>query len=167
MNKVTFFVNTMISWLNRSWPRKMFSAVYNVSTAEDILEPVYPTSQHTSPSSNPLRSVIPVYPSRRNMTVHQTNAGTPNKCHGFLLQCSLYFSHQLGAPTIEKSKVATVISLLTGLELEWATAVWERGEEELESYKGFVALFKCIFDQQWNQSISAHFPDSSSFRLME
>jgi hypothetical protein len=30
--------------------------------------------------------------------------------------------------------------------LEWAPAVWERGEEELESYEGFIALFKCIFD---------------------
>lgn len=51
----------------------------------------------------------------------------------------------MGAPTTERFKVATVISLLTGLVLEWATAVWERGEE-LDSYEGFMALFKCLFD---------------------
>lgn len=39
-----------------------------------------------------------------------------------------------------------IISLLTGRALEWATTFWERGEEELESYEGFMALFKCIFD---------------------
>lgn len=25
-------------------------------------------------------------------------------------------------------------------------AIWERGEEELDSYEGFMTLFKCIFD---------------------
>lgn len=55
---------------------------------------------------------------------------TTSKCRGFLFQCSLYFTHQMGAPTTKRSKVATVISLLTVLALEWATAAWERGEEE-------------------------------------
>ena len=59
------------------------------------------------------------------------------KCGGFLLQCSLYFAHQMRAPTTERSKVATVIYLLTGQALLWATAVWERGEEELGSYEEF------------------------------
>ena len=53
--------------------------------------------------------------------------GTLSKCCGFLLQCSLYFTHQMGAPTTERCKVATVISLLTGWALQWAKAVWERG----------------------------------------
>ena len=70
--------------------------------------------------------------------------GTPSKCSGYLLQCSLYFAHQMGIPTTERSKVATVISLLTGRV--WATAVWERGEESLASYEGFMALFRGIVD---------------------
>ena len=41
----------------------------------------------------------------------------------------------------EKLKVATVISVLTGLALEWAMAVWERGKEELVSYERFKAVF--------------------------
>ena len=72
--------------------------------------------------------------------------GTPSKCCDFLLQCSLYFTHQMGAPTTKRSKVTMVISLLTGRALEWATAIWEIGEEELDSYEGFMALFKCIFN---------------------
>jgi hypothetical protein len=44
----------------------------------------------------------------------------------------------MGAPTTERSKVATVISLLTGCALEWATTVWDR-REELGSYERFMA----------------------------
>ncbi|XP_031679718.1 uncharacterized protein LOC116374078 [Oncorhynchus kisutch] len=129
MDKVTFFVNTMTSWLNWGRPWKMFSAVHNVSTAEDILEPVYPTSQHTQPIQQPAKV------SDARLSLPEKYEGTPFKCRGFLLQCSLYFAHQMGAPTTEMSKVATVISLLTGQALECATAVWEVGEEELESYE--------------------------------
>ena len=42
-------------------------------------------------------------------------------------------------------KVATVIFLLTGRALEWATAIWERGENELGSYERFMALFSAGF----------------------
>jgi hypothetical protein len=30
--------------------------------------------------------------------------------------------------------------------MEWATVVWEIGEEELDSYEGFMALFGGVFD---------------------
>jgi hypothetical protein len=30
--------------------------------------------------------------------------------------------------------------------LKWATAIWERGEEELGSYKRFMALFRVVFN---------------------
>jgi hypothetical protein len=51
----------------------------------------------------------------------------------------------MGAPTTERSKVATVFSLLTRRVLEWATAVWERGEEEM-IHLIHMALFRGIFD---------------------
>jgi hypothetical protein len=54
--------------------------------------------------------------------------------------------YQTGDPTIERSKVSTVITLLIRRALEWATAVMERGEEELGSYKGFMVLFRVVFD---------------------
>nr|XP_013998746.1 unnamed protein product [Salmo salar] len=52
----------------------------------------------------------------------------------------------MGAPTTERSKIATVISLLTSQALEWATAVWKRGEEELVSFVRFMALFRAVFN---------------------
>lgn len=42
--------------------------------AADTLEPVYPASQRNGPFSNPLRSTMPIYPSRRNTIVHHSNA---------------------------------------------------------------------------------------------
>lgn len=57
----------------------------------------------------------------------QTNMTGPSKYSGILLQCSLYFAHQMGAPTSERSKVATVSTLLTERALKWATAIWDRG----------------------------------------
>ena len=51
-----------------------------------------------------------------------------------------------GRPHPERSTVATVISLLAGRALEWATAVWKRGEDELGSYERFMALFRTFFD---------------------
>jgi hypothetical protein len=62
--------------------------------------------------------------------------GTPSECHGFLLQCSLYVSIQKGDPAI---------SLLNEQAMEWATAIWERGQEELGSYERFMSLFRTVF----------------------
>lgn len=102
------------------------------------------TSQPSKPSHQPIQQ--PAQVSKSRLSLPDKYDGIPSKCRGFLLQCSLYLAHQMGALTTERSKVATVISLLTGQALEWATVVWERGEKELDSYEGFMALFRVIFD---------------------
>jgi hypothetical protein len=141
MNRVIFYINTLTSWHNWDWLWRRFFAVCKISNtpgrhclhlAEDTLQPVDPVSQYISPFINPLKSPIPIYPSQINMTVHHPNA------------VAFYFS----APSIihirgelPPREFTPVISLLTGLALEWATAVRERGEEELDSYEGFMDLF--------------------------
>jgi hypothetical protein len=49
-------------------------------------------------------------------------------------------------PPPQRSKIATVISLLTRQALKWAMADWKRGEEELVYFVRFMALFRAIFD---------------------
>lgn len=69
-----------------------------------------------------------------------------SECKGFLLQCLLYFTTQLG--TTNQQKIAQFINLLTGKALHWAIAVWEKGGKPTTLYKHFVALFKRVFNHQ-------------------
>uniref|UniRef100_A0A3B1JCV1 DUF4939 domain-containing protein n=1 Tax=Astyanax mexicanus TaxID=7994 RepID=A0A3B1JCV1_ASTMX len=43
--------------------------------------------------------------------------GDPEKCSGFLLQCSVFFSNS--PPTTDKAKIGFIISRLSGKALEW------------------------------------------------
>ena len=71
--------------------------------------------------------------------------GNPDTCRGFMLQCALYMTHNPANFQSDESKVALVISLLTGGALEWATAVWEQGGDNIEDFTSFEALFKAVF----------------------
>ncbi len=50
--------------------------------------------------------------------------GSPSRCKGFLLQCSMFVNQQPTLYSTDENRIAFVCSLLTGRELEWATAVW-------------------------------------------
>ncbi|KAL0165682.1 hypothetical protein M9458_037526, partial [Cirrhinus mrigala] len=67
-----------------------------------------------------------------------TYASEPKSCKSFLIQCEVVFSLQSRTYASETSKVAFVISLLTGRAREWGTAVWESQARccfEFESFK--------------------------------
>ncbi len=46
--------------------------------------------------------------------------GSPTKCKGFLLQCSMFVNQQPMLYSTDDSRIAFVCSLLTGRALEWA-----------------------------------------------
>ncbi|KAL0165102.1 hypothetical protein M9458_040855, partial [Cirrhinus mrigala] len=71
--------------------------------------------------------------------------GTPTKCKGFLLQCSLFVSQQPHLYPTEESKIAFVCSLLTGRALDWATAVWSLDRPAFPSFTVFLQSFKGVF----------------------
>ncbi len=50
---------------------------------------------------------------------------SPERCKGFLLQCSMFVNQQPQLYPTEDSQVSFVCSLLTGRALDWATAAWE------------------------------------------
>uniref|UniRef100_A0A3B1JLI6 ribonuclease H n=1 Tax=Astyanax mexicanus TaxID=7994 RepID=A0A3B1JLI6_ASTMX len=68
--------------------------------------------------------------------------GDPEKCSGFLLQCSVFFSNS--PPTTDNAKIGFIISRLSGKAPEWATAIWE--EVSGASYADFLTLFRSFFD---------------------
>uniref|UniRef100_A0A3B4CC50 Gypsy retrotransposon integrase-like protein 1 n=1 Tax=Pygocentrus nattereri TaxID=42514 RepID=A0A3B4CC50_PYGNA len=68
--------------------------------------------------------------------------GNPNKCSGFILQCSVYFSNS--PPSTDQSKIAFIISCLTGKALDWATASWSF--LQTLSYSDFLCQLRLVFD---------------------
>ncbi|KAI2666735.1 Retrotransposon-derived protein PEG10 [Labeo rohita] len=71
--------------------------------------------------------------------------GSPEKCKGFLLQCSLFISQQPHLYPSDECKIAFVCSLLSGRALEWATAVWRLDRSTFPSFTTFIQRFKKVF----------------------
>ncbi|KAL0173541.1 hypothetical protein M9458_029509, partial [Cirrhinus mrigala] len=106
-------------------------------SAETAPLPVATPSPSTSPAA-PVASPRLAYPDKFD--------GSPAKCKGFLLQCSLFVTQQPALYPTEESRIAFVCSLLTGKALDWATAVWDLNRPSFPSFKEFLRRFKEVFD---------------------
>ncbi|KAL0177176.1 hypothetical protein M9458_026070, partial [Cirrhinus mrigala] len=73
-------------------------------------------------------------------------AGTPAKCKGFLLQCSMFVYQQPALYPTDQSRIAFVCSLLSGRALDWATAVWREDRVVFLSFAAFLQSFKEVFE---------------------
>lgn len=69
----------------------------------------------------------------------------PDACKAFLLQCSLALELQPQRFPTERSRIAYIISLLSGHALPWAESVWNHSGQITESVDNFVAHFKEVF----------------------
>ncbi len=84
-----------------------------------------------SPAAPPTPPILPV-PGNNNpqheprLPTPEVYAGDPNLCRAFLTKCSLFFSLQPQTFTTEASKVALVLTLLSGKAALWGTAVCGR-----------------------------------------
>ncbi len=72
--------------------------------------------------------------------------GSPSRCKGFLLQCSMFIGQQPTLYPTDDSRIAFVCSLLTGRALEWATAVWNDDHAVFPSFNSFIHSFKEVFE---------------------
>ncbi len=72
--------------------------------------------------------------------------GSPTKCKGFLLQCSMFIGQQPTLYPTDDSRIAFVCSLLTGRALEWATVIWEDDHAAFPSFASFTQNFKEVFE---------------------
>ncbi|KAL1256449.1 hypothetical protein QQF64_011994 [Cirrhinus molitorella] len=71
--------------------------------------------------------------------------GSPDKCKGFLLQCSLFVNQQPHLYPNDNSRIVFVCSLLTGRALDWATAVWDHTRPVFPSFAVFLQRFQEVF----------------------
>ncbi len=72
--------------------------------------------------------------------------GSPDKCKGFLLQCSLFMDQQPMLYPTDKSRISFFCSLLTCRGLDWATAVWDGGSMSFPPYNDFLRQFREVFE---------------------
>ncbi|KAI2647539.1 Retrotransposon-derived protein PEG10 [Labeo rohita] len=73
-------------------------------------------------------------------------SGEPNFCLAFLTKCSMHFALQPRTFLSEESKVAFVLTLLTGRAALWGTAVWENQDPCCASFAALSAEMKRVFD---------------------
>ncbi len=84
----------------------------------------------------------PIPPSASPMARPGNFSGEAAACSGFLLQCSLYLEMQPQLFPTECSKIAFIISLLSGRALQWAEALWNADSPQVNSLESLVEHFR-------------------------
>ncbi len=114
-----------------------------------------------SPTAPPTPPNLPV--PRNNSPQHEPRlpapevyAGDPNLCRAFLTKCSLFFSLQPQTFATETSKVALVLTLLSGKAALWGTEVWENCRPCCSSFCSLSQEMRRVFDRAWRARGSAH-----------
>lgn len=72
--------------------------------------------------------------------------GDLGTCQAFLMQVSLVFELQPATYSTDRSRIAYVLSLLTGSARDWGSAVWEAQSPLCHSYPAFSQEMKKVFD---------------------
>ena len=73
-------------------------------------------------------------------------SGEPGECRAFIIDCEMHFEYMPSAFTTQRSKIAFMISHLTGRARAWATAEWSRDSFLCHSIEDFVETLKRVFD---------------------
>ncbi len=74
-------------------------------------------------------------------------SGEPQQCRSFLAKCSLYISLQPSSFPTEESKIAFVITLLSGWAALWGTTVWEQKLPCCTLFQSFSEEIRKVFDR--------------------
>ncbi len=109
--------------------------------------------QHLRMPAAPLPPPIPPAPSS-SRTQHEPRLptpevykGEPNLGRAFLVKCSMFFSLQLQTFATEESRVAFVLTLLSGRAALWGTAVWENHHPCCSSFHALSEEMRRVFDR--------------------
>uniref|UniRef100_A0AAQ5Z1J7 CCHC-type domain-containing protein n=2 Tax=Amphiprion ocellaris TaxID=80972 RepID=A0AAQ5Z1J7_AMPOC len=72
--------------------------------------------------------------------------GDQGACQAFLMQTSLVFELQPLTYRTDRSRIAYILSLLTGVARKWGLAVWAAQTPICHSYVAFIQEIKKVFD---------------------
>uniref|UniRef100_A0A9J8D7P2 Retrotransposon gag domain-containing protein n=1 Tax=Cyprinus carpio carpio TaxID=630221 RepID=A0A9J8D7P2_CYPCA len=97
--------------------------------------------------SVPRASTEPSYRPEPRLPVPENYSGEPNYCRTFITKCSMHFSLQPRTFETEESKVAFLLTLLSGRAALWGTAVWENRDPCCASFHSLSEEMKRVFDR--------------------
>ena len=80
----------------------------------------------------------PLSQSEPRMPVPERYAGEPDYCRAFITRCEMHFALQPRTFATETSKVAFVLTLLTGRAALWGTAVWANRDPCCTSFQALA-----------------------------
>ncbi|KAK3531151.1 hypothetical protein QTP70_013258 [Hemibagrus guttatus] len=142
--------NTVEASMSHSDPFKdLVDALRQALTVHPAPTPAPPTitSANTATTPSPLLYASP-------MAKPAPYSGSVEDCNGFLLQCSLVLEMQPHMFPTEQSKVAFLITQLSGKALLWAESIWSQNHPAVQAYSSFVDHFKEVFGKpSWDSSI--------------
>ncbi len=103
----------------------------------------------TAPPTPPVSSTPPetLFQSEPRLPVPESYSGEPSFCRAFLTRCSMHFSLQPRTFNNEQTKVAFVLTLLTGRAALWGTAVWENQDPCCASFQALSGEMRRVFDR--------------------
>ncbi|XP_077390531.1 uncharacterized protein LOC144027107 [Festucalex cinctus] len=73
-------------------------------------------------------------------------SGDQGQCQAFLTECDIHFELSPQAFPTDRSRVAFMISHLTGRARDWATAEWARHSPTCSTAAGFSRALRLVFD---------------------
>ncbi|XDV20062.1 hypothetical protein PO909_025444 [Leuciscus waleckii] len=108
-----------------------------------------PTDSTTRSShcAQPTADFPPPAASQPARTSTELYSGEPNYCRAFLTKCSLFFALQPQTFNTEETKVAFVLTLLSGRAALWGTAVWENQHLCCSSFQALSEEMRLVFDR--------------------
>lgn len=110
----------------------------------NLQTPVSSSQEPQLSHGNPSQAVVAAL-SEPKLPAPERFDGSPEKCRGFVTQCTLVFQLQPGSFPTESSKVAYIITLLTGKALDWASALWDQQAPLTANSGSFIAEMKRVF----------------------
>uniref|UniRef100_A0A8P4GD59 Retrotransposon gag domain-containing protein n=1 Tax=Dicentrarchus labrax TaxID=13489 RepID=A0A8P4GD59_DICLA len=106
-------------------------------------------TKNPSATPSPATAAAPPVPATHALTPHlappEKISGESGECRSFIVDCEMHYEQLPSAFPTEKSKVAFMISHLTGRARDWATAEWSRGSPICQSGDWFIEALR-VFD---------------------
>ncbi|XP_061136628.1 uncharacterized protein LOC133155378 [Syngnathus typhle] len=106
-----------------------------------------PTANPSSPVSPPIDRPAPALMAMGvRLAPPERYAGEPGGSKAFVTECQMQFERFPGDFPTERSRVAYMLSYLTGRARAWATAEWARDSPTCHSLSTFVEALRTVFD---------------------